>query len=108
MRYLGLGVLAIPLWVLFVLAEVLGKSFDAAKSNTEPSGVHVFPAPVIIFWGLIAVAYITDSRWLSQEPSGYHGFWVVFALLIALAVYAAAYCIRSALALRAHRRQQSL
>jgi len=107
MRYLGLAALAIPVWLLFVLGEVLGKSVEAAKSNSEPRGTHLFPAPVIISWALVALAYISDSRWFSQEPSTHQGFWLVFSLLIALAVYAAAFCIHSALALRAYRRQQS-
>jgi len=104
MRYLILAVLVIPVWILSVAAELLGKSVQAAKTNTEPRGAHLFPAPVIVFWAVIGVAYTSDSNWFSQEPFVYNGFWFVSVLLMAFALYASGCCIHDALALRALRR----
>ena len=104
MRYLGLAAFGLLVWVLLVMAEMLGKSLDAARSGTEPSGTHVFPVPVLISWALVSIAYVIDSRGSSRGPVSYYGFWVVALLLSALAIYAAGWCIYSLVALRAHRR----
>lgn len=88
-RYLGLAAFAVFVWLLLVVAELLGKSLDAARSGTQPRGTHVFPAPVLIAWAFISIAYVIDSRGNSQGPVSYVAFWVVALLLSALALYAA-------------------
>jgi hypothetical protein len=105
-RYLALAASGILVWVLLVLAEALGKSLDAAGSDAEPRGTHLFPAPVLICWALVGIAYAADSRWFSQDPAAYPGFWAVFALLVALALYAAGLCVRALLGLRRRRSRQ--
>jgi hypothetical protein len=87
------------------MAEILGNSLDAARSGTEPRGTSVFPVPVLISWALVSIAYVVDSRGSSGGPVSYWGFWVVALLLLALALYAAAWCLYSFVALRAYRRR---
>jgi cobalamin synthase len=105
-RYLGLAAFAVFVWVLLVVSELLGKSLDATRSGTISSGAHLFPAPVLIAWALVSIAYVVDSRGSSRGPVSYVAFWVVAVLLSAFALYAAWWCICSLVGLRALRRHR--